>query len=44
MQLGLVGYVKATEKSVRRALGASRSAIKKPGGPRKQRTRWWPTC
>jgi len=29
MQLGLVGYVKATEKSVRRALAASRTAIKK---------------
>jgi len=29
MQLGLVGYVKATEQSVRRALAASRSAIKK---------------
>ncbi|SEJ39442.1 cellulose synthase (UDP-forming) [Arthrobacter sp. yr096] len=29
MQLGLVGYVKATEHSVRRALAASRSAIKK---------------
>ncbi|NHW48209.1 glycosyltransferase [Paenarthrobacter sp. MSM-2-10-13] len=29
MQLGLVGYVKATEKSIRRALAASRTAIKK---------------
>jgi cellulose synthase (UDP-forming) len=28
MQLGLVGYVKETEKSIRRALAASRSAIK----------------
>ena len=28
MQLGLVGYVKETEKSIRRALGASRSAIR----------------
>ncbi|MCU1518235.1 MAG: cellulose synthase, partial [Pseudarthrobacter sp.] len=29
MQLGLVGYVKETEKSIRRALAASRSAISK---------------
>ncbi|WP_426997135.1 glycosyltransferase family 2 protein [Pseudarthrobacter sp. N5] len=29
MQLGLVGYVKETEKSIRRALAASRSAIRK---------------
>ncbi|MEW9873203.1 glycosyltransferase family 2 protein [Arthrobacter sp. HS15c] len=29
MQLGLVGYVKETEKSIRRALAASRSAIGK---------------
>ncbi|MFJ4030359.1 glycosyltransferase family 2 protein [Paenarthrobacter sp. NPDC089989] len=29
MQLGLVGYVKATEKSIRRALAASKQAIKK---------------
>ncbi|WP_142064715.1 glycosyltransferase [Pseudarthrobacter sp. B4EP4b] len=29
MQLGLVGYVKETEKSIRRALAASRSAVKK---------------
>ncbi|MEC3851951.1 cellulose synthase [Paenarthrobacter ureafaciens] len=29
MQLGLVGYVKATEKSIKRALAASRQAIKK---------------
>ncbi|MEW1820055.1 glycosyltransferase family 2 protein [Arthrobacter sp. NPDC080031] len=29
MQLGLVGYVRETEKSVRRALDASRSAIRK---------------
>ncbi|QDG62173.1 glycosyltransferase family 2 protein [Pseudarthrobacter sp. NIBRBAC000502771] len=28
MQLGLVGYVKETEKSIRRALAASRAAIK----------------
>ncbi|MDQ0676794.1 cellulose synthase (UDP-forming) [Arthrobacter pascens] len=28
MQLGLVGYVKETEKSIRRALAASRSAIR----------------
>ncbi|NUP60165.1 MAG: glycosyltransferase [Pseudarthrobacter sp.] len=28
MQLGLVGYVKETEKSIRRALSASRAAIK----------------
>ncbi|MCZ9883038.1 glycosyltransferase family 2 protein [Arthrobacter sp. B2a2-09] len=29
MQLGLVGYVKETERNVRRALAASRSALKK---------------
>lgn len=29
MQLGLVGYVKETEKSIRRALAASQSAIRK---------------
>ncbi|MET1064779.1 MAG: glycosyltransferase family 2 protein [Arthrobacter sp.] len=29
MQLGLVGYVKETEKSVRRALAASRSALRR---------------
>ena len=29
MQLGLVGYVKETEKSIRRALAASRKAIRK---------------
>ena len=29
MQLGLVGYVRETEKSIRRALAASRSAIRK---------------
>ncbi len=29
MQLGLVGYVKETEKSIRKALGASQTAIRK---------------
>ncbi|MBT2551317.1 glycosyltransferase family 2 protein [Arthrobacter sp. ISL-65] len=33
MQLGLVGYVKETEKSIRRALAASQSAIRKARKP-----------
>ena len=38
MQLGLVGYVKETEKSIRRALAASRSAIKQGPEIRGRRT------